>query len=426
MTRIKVALVSLLAAAGMAFVAAPAHAAATPPPPPPGNPTVSLDKAQPPKGNTSARKGLPAFNGHPAMESTNGKSAKSLTPCGNCYKYSAKGQVLSNDSDGATINFSIHRPFRKTGDSHTLAELAAIDSTGGNVVEVGWNVDQSVNGDNDPHLFVFFWVNGVDQGYNGNGFLDAVGCSPCAGDSLLGAVGTTKQFAIFHTANAWWVLYNGNYVGAYPDALWTGATPPQTFVKAHVIEPFGEINVANDESCTDMGSGAHAGAGASASASSYGLYGSTDAPALVDGALTVPTIWARSTISPTSFRYGGEGFNSIGTDIGVQGSCAPASAGTPAASSLQLWAEFCPDGQTSTGCNNVLGTYTSSTTTLNVCKPLTIPQYSLSVLQNNSGVSGRSYSVWPTSGCTGGTSVVVGNSGSLNPSFEPHGIKRLG
>jgi hypothetical protein len=418
MTKFRAIVISLLMLVGMVFGTASTVQAAAPSPTAPPATTPALNTAHRPVG-------VKASKGFPPADKNQAAKANSLTPCGNCYKYSAQFQTLSatDAADGASINFSVHKTFRKSGDAHTLAELAVSD--GGNVIEVGWNVDLTVNGDEDPHVFVGSWVNGTFQGYNGGGgYTDALGCSPCAGGSLLGAVGTTKQFNIDHIGTNWWVGYNGAFFGAFPDSTWTAAG--QTFVKGRSIQPFGEINVANDEACTDMGSGAHAGAGASASASSYGLYNSSATAALTAGTITVPSIWAQTTVSSISFRYGGEGYNSIGTAIGVKDHCAPNAAGTPAAATVQPWAEFCPDGQTTTGCNNELGSYNATTAPLNTCVALTAAQYKMSILQNNFGVSGRSIQAWATSGCTGGTSITIGNGGSANPTFEPHAIKRTG
>jgi hypothetical protein len=39
------------------------------------------------------------------------------------------------------------------------------------IVEVGWTVDDSLNGDYRPHLFVYHWVNNGETCYNGCGFV---------------------------------------------------------------------------------------------------------------------------------------------------------------------------------------------------------------------------------------------------------------
>lgn len=42
---------------------------------------------------------------------------------------------------------------------------------GRHIVEVGWTVDRELNGDAQPHLFVYHWVDGQATCYNGCGFV---------------------------------------------------------------------------------------------------------------------------------------------------------------------------------------------------------------------------------------------------------------
>ena len=42
------------------------------------------------------------------------------------------------------------KPALATSDYHSLAELAVQSADGNHIVEVGWNVDRVVNGDDDP------------------------------------------------------------------------------------------------------------------------------------------------------------------------------------------------------------------------------------------------------------------------------------
>lgn len=361
----------------------------------------------------------------------------SLTACGSppCYRYAGSMMSgLTDDSDGIGATVLVSKPYKNTSDDpgHTLVELSAQD-TSSNIVEVGWRVAEDEYGDSNPHLFAYWWVNGTGQGYDAaNGFQNVAGCNPCAGGSLSAAINTNKQFGIQYFASCgvgctpgWWLSYNGNYIGVYPSTGWTSPT----FTAADRVDAFGEVAGAYTDTCTDMGSG-HAGGGANSTLiQNLDLPGSTDAEDFDNAGnlyQTASAAWNVVGTADTSIRPGGPGYNSIGGTPGAIGSCAPSSAGTPAASSMQLWAEFCPDGQTSTGCNNTLGTYNTTSAPLNTCVALSLAQYQTTVFQNNSGVSGRSYQIWATAGCTGATSLTIGNGGSGNPSFEPHGIKRTG
>lgn len=353
-----------------------------------------------------------------------------------CYSYAGSYmQSLTDDTDGLGATILVSKPFVRSGDDHSLVELAVSDSTGStdNTVEIGWNIDPSLNGDSNPHLFVYRWDNGVGQGYNGTGgFQNASGCSPCAGDSINADVNTNKQFAMQYfndgvggATDGWWASYNNNYIGVYPETLWTSPT----FTAGDYVLAFGEVLTSTyQNTCSDMGSGYAGGHANSTAIQSLTLPGSTDAEDFDNASNKIETAsaaWNVSQISDTYIRPGGAGYNSIDGTPGAIGSCAPSSAGTPGASRLEIWMEFCPDGQTSTGCNSG-GWYSSGTTVLNACNAMPTNQYDMTVAQNNSGVSGRTYRFWATSGCTGGTSATVGNGASLNPAFEPHGIQRIG
>lgn len=153
-------------------------------------------------------------------------------------------------ADGMYAAMDIKKPVLAKGEYHTLAELAVQTADGFNTVEVGWNVDRAVNGDDDPHLFVFHWVNNDPACYNACGFEinEAGGVKP--GDTL--PVDTLKKFGIEHFANAWWVAYDTSYVGSFPDKLWT--SQGVDFPKGQFFQAYGEVAAPNMTPCSQMGS----------------------------------------------------------------------------------------------------------------------------------------------------------------------------
>lgn len=368
------------------------------------------------------------------------------------YRYS--GSQMLNMADaatgfGATITVSSPYMYPPDGNTtcsggknhHTLAEIAVRDPNN-NVAEVGWHKAPCEYGDNNPHLFAFWWVAGTPMGYNqAAGFLDAVGCSPCVGDSLAAHVNTNKQFGINYVADGpggvvdgMWLSYGGNYVGVWPATGWTGAG--QTFDDFDDVLPYVESTSEFVDTCTDMGSGSQGGSGSSTAMQGLVLQGTTDTEDF-DNPSNMYTdsvnAWPIAGISDTYVRPGGRGYNSVGGDSGgATGSCAPSSAGSPTAASLQLWAEFCPDNQTTTGCNGALGTFNTSTAPLNTCVALSSTpvytngpsQYDLTIAQNNAGVGGRTYVLYAQTNCGGATLLSLGNGVSGNPSFQPHAVKR--
>lgn len=93
------------------------------------------------------------------MPSVAGAAPRAITPNATSFLYGDAAQFAATDGLFATA--TIAQPALATGDSHSLAELAAQSADGRQIVEVGWTVDRGVNGDSLPHLFVFHWVDGV-------------------------------------------------------------------------------------------------------------------------------------------------------------------------------------------------------------------------------------------------------------------------
>ena len=424
--------------------AAPVHAAAPSGgiglPPAAGRATVAADKSA---ALAKTPKGAPG----------RGAATRLATTCGStCYVYASSGPGFFTDwASGLAADVSVSNPFLASStnntmeqrDNHTLVEVAAISSgsAGNNGVEVGWIKSQAVcNQVSSPCLFVYNRVGGTGLGYNmaaAAGFVRTTGTGYSTvdpGDSLSGDVGTSKNFAIRYFTNAqssnregWWVAYAGLYVGYYPIAKWTSAS--ETFVDTEQPQIYGEIAGTSAvgskvENCTDMGSGAMAGTSPSTVLTNFTYWDTTDSP--INPAsytnTTQSTKWGLTTVgSPaTTIRIGGPGYDSDGDQTGVQSSCAPTSAGTPPASTMQVWEQICPDNG-STGCD-AGASWTAGTTVLNQC--YTVPAgFEAQVLRNNSGVSGRNYQFYRDAGaaCTGstvgatnGSTVVLGDTWDFN------------
>ncbi|HSE60847.1 MAG TPA: neprosin family prolyl endopeptidase [Candidatus Saccharimonadales bacterium] len=269
---------------------------------PPAKPTSKDTK---PKGNTKVKKKAPPNSGGVSTFAT------CTSPC---YFYSG---VLRNPGGGATIdgisdNVRINKPNR-AGDYHSLGEVIVQKGAGSsmNAVEIGWTVDPALNGDDDPHLFVYWWKLGAGQGYNGAGFVDN-GAEPLdAGDSLAGDIGVSKRMFIWHYNGAWWVSYDNKYIGYFPDSLWgTGVFTNTTYQQV-----FGEIAATTDPTCSEMGNGIMPVAGGTTAAlmgSLSKIVGQT-ASAVVSldpwtsTTVTRPTSWGLVAASSYTFRYGGPG-----------------------------------------------------------------------------------------------------------------------
>lgn len=324
----------------------------------------------------------------PIYERVNGKlqeikpSGKRVTTCPGtaCFNYAwASKDVTTTTGTGATQAASLvsqHKPDLNAtgcGDAadttyHSLYELAIEDiySPGGrNIVEVGWTVDYSLNGDCNPHLFAFHWVNGTPQGYapaggaSGNGFIDNGAETTDIGDAVAytaqGSAPTLfYQYMIERTTqcsgggasgsgNGWrlkWTISGVVHIlGAYCDTRWT--SQGTSFTVFPRLDSFGELATVNTkaEDCGDLGSGTF-GTGSLASAAKHkamsvaGYPGATNTftTVQIDGAANggaggSPTAWriysyaGAPTPDPDMYDWGGPGYNSSGTGTGSIGSC---------------------------------------------------------------------------------------------------------
>lgn len=271
-----------------------------------GKPVPTLDWAHAPKGKL-----LP--KGRPGGVSAN-------VACGTCFYYAGGSQTTS--SSGAQVQQDASKPTVAAGDYHSLSELEVASAASGSnqVVEVGWTVDSALNGDNDPHLFVYWWKNGVGQGYNGSGYVNATGCSPCAGGNLntVSYFGVLINTVIQHLTTVqcgcstagWWVAFNGTWQGVFPDTLWTSPT----FTSAGYHNVFGEVAVSDTQSCTDMGNGTLAAITPSAVGArfgNFGLLGVATTPSLSPLSISNSAKW-NAVFSPStsvrSMRWGGPGW----------------------------------------------------------------------------------------------------------------------
>ncbi|GIF15221.1 neprosin family prolyl endopeptidase [Actinoplanes teichomyceticus] len=199
-------------------------------------------------------------------------------------------------SEGAYANLTINKPVLDKSDYHTLAELAVQSADGAQIVEVGWTVDRVVNGDDDPHLFVYHWVDRQATCYNGCGFV-RYSKTVAPGDTL--TVDTQKKFGIQFYGGAWWVAYDTEWVGYFPAKIWDNE-----FTRTGMVQIFGEVAASSDRPCTQMGNGRPAIDATSARIGSVS-YLNGPAPDLV--VRSTSDYYRVSRLTARTFRYGGPG-----------------------------------------------------------------------------------------------------------------------
>lgn len=235
-----------------------------------------------------------------------------------CYYYTQDTYTVPAAQTFGAVKFSIWKPTLTGSDAHSLAELAVADSTQSNIIEVGWNVDPGVNGDSNPHLFVYHWVAGVQQCYNGCGWVDNGAVALNAGGTLTASDGTAaglKQmwFTIRHSvgtcgasASGWWIAayYSTGTtqdIGCYPDSRWAGGLTNFTRILG-----FGELAAATTTPTSWIGSGQCATV---ANVNTTAILSSLQTGAgLVSGTwfATDSTKWSVNSLSGATGYFGGD------------------------------------------------------------------------------------------------------------------------
>lgn len=218
------------------------------------------------------------------------------------YRYGEASQHNGVRFDGARGYFTIEKPRLAAGDYHSLAELAVDDgaSQPKSIVEIGWTVDRALNGDSEPHLFVYHWVDGQETCYNGCGFVPFNEPGYSVGMKLP-VSSTPRQFSILHRGSEWLMGYNGHWVGAFPDALWGDRFKVSTEAKF-----FGEVASSTPNPCTDMGNGQPASSATAARVQDIGFWPGSVNPDIKITQAT-PNMYTVLWTSHGSFRYGGVG-----------------------------------------------------------------------------------------------------------------------
>ncbi|MGA5300878.1 neprosin family prolyl endopeptidase [Nucisporomicrobium flavum] len=210
------------------------------------------------------------------------------------FHYSVGTQI--GDTDGSWANLTIAKPYLASGDFHTLTEIAVQSADGRQIVEVGWTVDRGVNGDSDPHLFVYYWKDRVPSCYNACGFT-MYSSSVKPGDTL--PVGATKRFGIQHFDGVWWIAYDSEWIGYFPDSLWNG-----TYTRAGLTQWFGEVAASTNQPCTDMGNSLPAG---DISAARIGSISMTNGPLPLAAVRATSPYYSVQSLTDRTFRFGGSG-----------------------------------------------------------------------------------------------------------------------
>lgn len=246
-----------------------------------------------------------AVEAPPAVAGVTPPADGSICDFGACFNYVA-GRQFANNATGASVKLWRASPNLNPNDpnAHSLQELAVQSSDQLQIVEVGWTVDRSLNGDAHPHLFVFHWVDGIPTCYNGCGFV-STSTRVVPGEKM--PSGGYSTFQINHVSGEWQISLDGTMFGYFPDSLWGSST----FTQPLLIQAFGEVASTSTPTCNQMGTGKFPESPASSSMEDFTLLGPTVSPTNLFAPgfefVTNPQWYDASNLQPTGYSLGGPG-----------------------------------------------------------------------------------------------------------------------
>lgn len=218
------------------------------------------------------------------------------------FLYASAAQQTGVHTGGAGATIMQAAPTLGPGDFHSLGEFAVESPDGKQVVEIGWTVDQGVNGDLQPHVFSFHWIDHQATCYNGCGWVQV---SATHQPGMAVVPGEAHDYDIELINGDWWLFFDGDAMGYYPQALWGGRFPA-----AGLVQWYGEVAAAAPSPCTQMGNGKFGTDPTSTSYDGLRLYepGGIRVPAAIDSSgYTSPPLYNVGRVSATSFGFGGPG-----------------------------------------------------------------------------------------------------------------------
>jgi hypothetical protein len=198
----------------------------------------------------------------------------------------------------SSAKFAQYDPTVGVQDYHSLIEMAGESADGSNIIEVGWTVDPSLNGDSNPHLFVYHWISGSPTCYNGCGWVQV---STTRYPGMTVTVSSTPQAFAFHfDGTNWWIGYQGEWIGYFPGSLWAGQ-----FTQLYLTQWFGEVAAASATPCTQMGDGVIGTGAGAAMVKQEHIDGGSGPPQA--GEVTQPGYYALGAITGSDNHFGGPG-----------------------------------------------------------------------------------------------------------------------
>ncbi|HEY4179236.1 MAG TPA: neprosin family prolyl endopeptidase [Kofleriaceae bacterium] len=220
------------------------------------------------------------------------------------FLYAGYYQQVGVNTQGAGAMMLQGDPSVAHEDAHSLGEIGLSSADNQQIVEIGWHVDPLVNdGDRNPRLFVFHWVNGQPTCYNECGWVQT---SATYRPGMKVTPGEVAEYRIEHESDGWHISYKGEEMGYFPATLWSTTA----YTAVDHAQWFGEISAQNPVSCSEMGNGTFGTTAGSTTMT--GLYlisaaGANVAANAIVGTVTNASYYNLGSKTPTSFAFGGPG-----------------------------------------------------------------------------------------------------------------------
>jgi len=151
--------------------------------------------------------------------------------------YLYDGEYDATQTTSAYVNLPINAQTNVVSGEHSLFEMSMSNAFGssGDFIEIGITTDPLLNGDANPHWFVYSWVNGIGQGYDGSShFVSNIGNFWTTPLTLL--EGTSDRVGFVYSASNWNLYLSGTLAGYFPGSEFSGA-----FTITQVTQVFGEV-----------------------------------------------------------------------------------------------------------------------------------------------------------------------------------------
>lgn len=170
---------------------------------------------------------------------------------GSCFYYAAAAESLLADGGGMTIEIESPAVVSGGGGDHSIAEIAVEGASSSlDDVEMGFSLSPQQWGDNNPHLFVYHWVDAAQTCYDTCDW-NQYSNTWYPGMDLSQLLGQQVYAGWVHFQGAWWAWFNDQWLGYINDSVWS-----DTFTQSEVIQWYGEV--ASSEGIpplTQMGNG---------------------------------------------------------------------------------------------------------------------------------------------------------------------------